>query len=830
MLRLRPSELTLTAEDVDETFRRMARKQATKSPRNLTSQSAAQSGRPILRRGPQRAVRDAITTLGEIPILRPQPQEVIHSSADEDVHDDIELRPTGPRERIDSVSDSMLHSHDERTSPTNASTSSALRTLHLPFRLAHEHRAEHSPAVAQHRTEVTPASLEQYSAHLMEPRSDTISDEVLQDNPYTRPATTPNPTGLRGGGPSRRDQLHTSSQDMSSAFSPLHQVPQSPSPHDQEPRYSPNPERTLYLKGYVADPSKHPQGSAYWFRELTPQAPRTEPRRGSGRQAMPTRSLSSGNAPAQRHSPSGSYSDDVFSTPVEREHPPHSGHTPSGTHSKQGLLSATRPRQFSSEASATSGAFSLYELPPESRRPSNERSGPDHGSYTQYDGSAASTHANRGAYRSVHSSQLHDCNCSPTQSSVQSATRGQHSVSPLPSLPYTRAQMNNVSPQEPKTTHTFATTSPSYMDAATAAAQDLPSPLDPYSEHFEHLLHNARQTMPIQPSSYHNSAGDFSTRSHQHGVTVRRNVADAPQAQGMNNVPPQHIVLPLAQDPADSPGVVSGHDLQAARRSVQGTRADHRSSENVPVQPPAQSSGPSRNSQVQIHRAAFERLHHAMQRSSIENMNSAQHGPSRLSLPPPSHPRDTSNRVRAQVVHQTAMVRSQTRRRTSQMSSSPLPSLDHAPTPQANITIRGDMIRASPRVRPSVPPRAGSRWRDSDVSRRYQRGGRRQVTPAILPRVHLQPSRHVPSTALALDHASATTTLRSPLIRAATSARPYRRIPPQQRDQENSGVGEQQLMRQEEAAINARYGEDEQRNTMDETPPRVGRVERRMFS
>jgi hypothetical protein len=38
-------------------------------------------------------------------------------------------------------------------------------------------------------------------------------------------------------------------------------------------------------------------------------------------------------------------------------------------------------------------------------------------------------------------------------------------------------------------------------------------------------------------------------------------------------------------------------------------------------------------------------------------------------------------------------------------------------------------------------------------------------------------------------------------------------------------------MRQEAAAIQARYGEeDEERDVMDETPPRVGRVERRMFS
>lgn len=41
--------------------------------------------------------------------------------------------------------------------------------------------------------------------------------------------------------------------------------------------------------------------------------------------------------------------------------------------------------------------------------------------------------------------------------------------------------------------------------------------------------------------------------------------------------------------------------------------------------------------------------------------------------------------------------------------------------------------------------------------------------------------------------------------------------------------GEIGAMRREETAINSRYGGDEQREVMDETPPRIGRVERRMF-
>lgn len=53
--------------------------------------------------------------------------------------------------------------------------------------------------------------------------------------------------------------------------------------------------------------------------------------------------------------------------------------------------------------------------------------------------------------------------------------------------------------------------------------------------------------------------------------------------------------------------------------------------------------------------------------------------------------------------------------------------------------------------------------------------------------------------------------------------------PPRQHDQENSGEGEIELMRREERGINARHGDGEGGEVMDETPPRVGRVERRMF-
>lgn len=57
-----------------------------------------------------------------------------------------------------------------------------------------------------------------------------------------------------------------------------------------------------------------------------------------------------------------------------------------------------------------------------------------------------------------------------------------------------------------------------------------------------------------------------------------------------------------------------------------------------------------------------------------------------------------------------------------------------------------------------------------------------------------------------------------------------RRLPVQQRNQENSGDAEAELMRAEMEAASMRYGDDAVGlEVMDETPPRVGRFERRIL-
>jgi hypothetical protein len=48
----------------------------------------------------------------------------------------------------------------------------------------------------------------------------------------------------------------------------------------------------------------------------------------------------------------------------------------------------------------------------------------------------------------------------------------------------------------------------------------------------------------------------------------------------------------------------------------------------------------------------------------------------------------------------------------------------------------------------------------------------------------------------------------------------------QLQNQENSGEAEMELMRREQEAVSARYAEERQGEVMDETPPRIGRMER----
>jgi hypothetical protein len=674
----------------------------------------------------------------------------------------------------------------------NFNATSPLRALHLSFRIGR--RDFHTqPSSPDRHVGGTATATPRHETRSVEGLNNTTSQgDHAQGSPHTPQATSPSPAELRGGGGPSSARVPASHQTPPVPPS-VQQVQrhgpeseQSPSPDDIKPESLADEESPMIvLKGYFKNPDKHPRGPSYWFHESRREQPQTEPRRKSTRGAMPARSLSSGSAPTYslpfrgaRREPS--QPEDVFGAPAS--------HGPQLELDRLGGIDQRRPsvapRQFSSEASASSEAYSFYQMPPESRQPSDE-----YGQYlqhppSQYDGTAASRPADRGAYRSVRPSALEAMINPMRQASSDTNFGSQHGISPLPSMPYTLPQ--NVRPGQQ------AFSGGSYIDAATAAISGRVSPLEPFSEHYQHLseMLNPRQTMPAQLSSsqYHP----------QPNLGPQHSATDTSQLRSMHGrLPQQHISIHPIGQPIGNPS----HAPQNTGRGAQATRANQRSSENAPVRPPAQSSGPSRNSQVQIHRAAFERLHNAMQTANVGNVDPA-HAGSRSSPSQPTTLRHTSNRLRPQDMHSHTDLRAQIRRGIPQTSSSPGRPARPLSSP----------ITATAGIPPTIPPRNGSNARGA--------GARRRVTPAVRSPTHL----HAPRAS------SAITSLRSPMLRGATSARPLRRVPPQQRDQENSGAAEEHLMRREEAAINARYGESGQGDVMDETPPRVGRVERRMFS
>ena len=54
------------------------------------------------------------------------------------------------------------------------------------------------------------------------------------------------------------------------------------------------------------------------------------------------------------------------------------------------------------------------------------------------------------------------------------------------------------------------------------------------------------------------------------------------------------------------------------------------------------------------------------------------------------------------------------------------------------------------------------------------------------------------------------------------------RMDPRLHDQENSGEAEMEMIRADFESVRIRYDETQQGDVMDETPPRIGRVERHM--
>lgn len=188
MIRLNASELTLTPAHVDETRRRMQRRQAANAPAVLPARfhhpSLPPTLRARLRRGPGRARHDSITTLGHVPIVRPQ--QAVHSS----VHDP-EASSHGLAESSDAVSSRLPPSPvvpHQTTTPDRNATATRLAVplsdseLRLPLRPA-RHDRDSSPATShQDTSEDTPSPSKRHLSPLRLTRARTTFPESDNDD------------------------------------------------------------------------------------------------------------------------------------------------------------------------------------------------------------------------------------------------------------------------------------------------------------------------------------------------------------------------------------------------------------------------------------------------------------------------------------------------------------------------------------------------------------------------------------------------------------------------------------------------------------------------
>ncbi|KNG44695.1 hypothetical protein DDE82_003868 [Stemphylium lycopersici] len=670
-----------------------------------------QPGRPVLRRGPQRSTRDAITAPGHISIL--QPQQAVFTSVDEDdehasdheaaqstFHDNSPVASNFPSPESNHGSDS-LGLADQSTAGIQA-----IRTSHTP-----------------------PSR----SSAFVTSGSDSGIDSAMRSTRSPSANSASSTSRLRGGGRTSGHHIHNT-RDSTHPPSPLHQMQRLNSPAQQaspgdptKSSTSPSPYRpTLYLQGYFA---QTPNGTGYRFLERLPHS----------------------------------------------------------------------SRQFSSDTTGASSNYSWYgSLPSDTRFPSSARSSQHEASH-QLDGAGPS---NLG----LHSS--HPGNGFMDLRPPSAAVSGLHGLSPLPSMPYTRIQ--NEPSSSPAAPSFFDQVSGGLVDAATAVICHLQSPLDAYAEHYQREL-QAQHIRPAVPAhvnpSLSSAGGSQARRSSQSQDARPGNQAQfAPGSRPIASLQSQHGALRAQQQRSSEHLARSAtYRSNVSTRSGQPTTSEHRPSENAPVMTHLNQGDAARHGRVQTQRAAYERLQnpaHAMHAGIVggPDMFAFRH-----SMPQTTSPYGRSNRPRDHVPHHHSEMR----------PSSPFPMHQPRQASQSHGT------HADSPVLPRLPPHQGSRPHVPTHTYRPAPGTLR-----------LRPTRDNPLTALAFEQGSGTTSRHphSPLIRttAAATARTHRRIPPEQRDQENDG--DRALMRREEASVHARYGEDEQqRSMMNETPPRIGRVERRMM-
>ncbi|PVH98860.1 hypothetical protein DM02DRAFT_26280 [Periconia macrospinosa] len=500
-------------------------------------------------------------------------------------------------------------------------------------------------------------------------------------------------------------------------------------------------------------------------------------------------------------------------------------------------------RLKSEKSSSSSLPYSFYELPGSQHSSSDQSQGDLE--HAQYDGAGASRPAIKGAYHSIRLNGYHapgqphldqpEISQIPKSPTPYPTMNERSGLSPLPSHPHSRP---------PGGQHVFRPsmgllTSDDVLgaeqDAVTAVRRNISSPLDLVQERATAYMH--RISTQIQANQAHNNLRgrqEFRLRR------PRDDTQPVPQRMGFEGDDSRRPSVSYApyrphsgnhhqsQYGMQLPRYVQGRqvhpqEVTAHRGNAYNARAGQRSSENVPVGTSMQDA-PPRPFHVSTRHGGSSDLplnspHTDVRNSSRPPGNPAAH--LRYSLPHPPRPRDTSNRPFMMQSPPSVMEPNSERSDVVEhveMEAQNYPTNDpRGPRGQPLLDFRqGDPSahfgtrRAGPSLRLVTPTRRPS-----------------AVPPAYI--FHRSLSRGPPSTSTTLDSASGVTSRRPPHSGSATVS--SRRLPPQQQDQENSGEAEreQEIMREELAAVGLRYGvNDSRQDRMDETPPRIGRIERRM--
>ncbi|KAJ4343702.1 hypothetical protein N0V95_006568 [Ascochyta clinopodiicola] len=695
--------------------------------------------------GPQRSVRDAITDLGNIPILRPAPQQATIAHVNDESEDSDEtLAEPAPH----------LQGHFNLTTvPTQpvhpgaalaAASIPALRhSTGLPFRLAPPHRRVETSQDAEQsddseRDSVQPAEPPMQTTNVTIPatpgRRGANADAAIDPSPERQPNQSTAPAGLRGGASHpQRNRVRSVGQDAPHAPSPLRQT-QVHDPSEESSSDTDEEHPVIHLQGYFDYKSNTNKPYTYTFRQVFPDAPQTEPFRRISQPRFHTRSQSSNDThtPAAlvtptSNAPNSSRSDDVFWTaPPPAPERPGDGRT------------AGRPRLQSSEMSNTSLAYSYYELP-ENRHSSGEHTMQNSMSRSQYDGAVASRRVSHGTYRSVRLSDaqaLTDNVTRPPTPNISSFAPpipgfvGQWGASPLPAEPYART--SSIGHRPAQAIHRATQADPSLgsqSNAVAAAVENRASPLDTLTAQYgwasqrladqqsePQRVHHAGRQSPAYYSAYSGPSPYGPPMAMADDPYTLGATAHAGQHPLSHTAPPisaQHVPM------LDYPGPPNYH-VPSLPRTTQAIRSGQRSSENAHVGSLVQDARVARNAQVREQVSAIEQMQNAAQ------------------------PRQTR---RPQAVP---------RQRHEPVSSSISPAL------------------------PMIPPQHGPRHRAA-LSPGHGNVGRRSI-----------------------------------------------RMDPRLQDQENSGEAETEMMRQEFEAVRMRYDAEQQGDVMDETPPRIGRLERHM--